>query len=99
MLSVETAPRSNGKHVSFAMDGRGSSVENNVYTGVSNSFLKTSNFSVLKNHSVLSEIICCGTRYVQRQFQVSKPLKYVRYSRRYPKQFYESFNFMKDPIL
>ncbi|CAB3998575.1 Hypothetical predicted protein, partial [Paramuricea clavata] len=32
MLSVESAPRSNGKHVSFAIDGHGSSVENNVYT-------------------------------------------------------------------
>ena len=35
MLSVESAPRSSGKHVSFAMDGHGSSIETTVYSEVS----------------------------------------------------------------
>jgi peroxiredoxin len=35
MLSVESAPRPNPKHVSFALDNNGSTVENNVYMEVS----------------------------------------------------------------
>ena len=35
MLSVESAPRPNAKHVSFALDNNGSTVEPDVYTEVS----------------------------------------------------------------
>jgi hypothetical protein len=45
MLSVESAPRPNGKHVSFAIDS--SSVENSVYTEVSKTSFETSNFPKL----------------------------------------------------
>lgn len=39
MLSVESAPRSSGKHVSFALDGHGSSIETTVYSEVSKTSL------------------------------------------------------------